>query len=314
MASSQRKHKCFVVIEPIRQVEPAMATPPAKKSCNKSRSTAAKDRKLRAAGAGVVGALATINIRVLADEKLADIVQWMGRMNISAVALQEVAAKANNFLSLGPRYTLHMEPCGQGHKGGAMRGCAWVVVNQWARQVGFEMGVSTVHSSSISIATSTGRSELVSIYSAPGVAELAKETELSSRSKRAPVVWLGDINDDPAKPSTKSYWGGLMPPARHLALNREGCWSKVPTRHPPINSPNQTASHLDVISMKQQLATQLATECVHVVPELDGVFQPHTDHRPVVANITTNIKINVHRSLRRRKLLGTLERSRATRS
>ena len=267
-----------------------MATPPAKKPCNKGRSTAAKDRKLRAAGAEIVSALATINIRVLTDEKLADIVQWMGRMNISAVALQEVAAKANNFLSLGARYTLHMGPCGQGPKGGAMRGCAWVVDNQWARQVGFEMGVSTVHSSSISIATSKGRIELVSVYSAPGVAKSAEEVELSSRSKRAPVVWLGDINDDPAKPSAKSYWGGLMSSAWHLALSREGCWSKVPTRHPPINIPNQTASHLDVISMKQQLATQLAAECVHVGPELDEVFQPHTDHRPVVVNITTNIK------------------------
>ena len=211
VASFQRKHKCSVVIEPIREVEPAMATPPAKKPCNKGRSTAAKDRKLRAAGAEIVSALATVNIRVLTDEKLADIVQWMGRMNISAVALQEVAAKANNFLSLGARYTLHMGPCGQGPKGGAMRGCAWVVDNQWARQVGFEMGVSTIHSSSISIATSTGRIELVSIYSAPGVAESAEEAELSSRSKRAPVVWLGDINDDPAKPSAKSYWGGSCP-------------------------------------------------------------------------------------------------------
>ena len=89
-----------------------------------------------------------------------------------------------------------------------MRGCAWVVNNQWARQVGFEMRVNTVHSSSISIATNTGRVELVSIYPAPGVAESAEETELSSRSKRAPVVWLGDINDDPTKPSTTSYWGG----------------------------------------------------------------------------------------------------------
>jgi hypothetical protein len=211
VASFQRKHKCSVVIEPIRRVEPILATPPTKKSCNKGRSTAAKDRKLRAAGAEIVSALATINIRVLTDEKLADIVQWMGRMNISAVALQEVAAKANNFLSLGARYTLHMGPCGQGPKGGAMRGCAWVVDNQWARQVGFEMGVSTVHSSSISIATSTGRVELVSIYSAPGVGESAEETELSSRSKRAPVVWLGDINDDPTKPSTKSYWGDSCP-------------------------------------------------------------------------------------------------------
>ena len=64
----------------------------------------------------------------------------------------------------------------------------------------------------------------------------------------------------------------------------------MPTRHPPTNSPNQTASHLDVISMKQQLAIRLAAECVHVGPELDEVFQPHTDHRPVVVNITTNIK------------------------
>ena len=79
--------------------------------------------------------------------------------------------------------------------------------------------------------------------------------------------------------------GGLMSSTRHLALNREGCWSKVPTR-----CPNQTASHLAVISMKQQLATQLAVECVHVGPELDEVFQPHTDHRPVVVNIATNIK------------------------
>ena len=126
-----------MVIEPIRQVEPAKATPPAKKACNKGRSTAAKDRKLRAAGPEIVSALATVNIRVLTDEKLTDIVQWMGRMNISAVALQEVAAKANNFLSLRACYTLHIGPCGQGPKGGAMRGCAWVVENQWARQVGF---------------------------------------------------------------------------------------------------------------------------------------------------------------------------------
>ena len=48
-----------------------------------------------------MSALATTNIRVLTDEKLADIMQWMGRMNISAVALQEMAAKANNFLRLG---------------------------------------------------------------------------------------------------------------------------------------------------------------------------------------------------------------------
>ena len=108
VVSFQRKHKCSVVIEPIRGVEPILATPLTKKSCNKSRSTAAKDRKLRVAGAEIVSAIATINIRVLTDEKLADIVQWMGRMNISAVALQEVAAKANNFLSLGARYTLHM--------------------------------------------------------------------------------------------------------------------------------------------------------------------------------------------------------------
>ena len=81
-----------------------------------------------------------------------------------------------------------------------------------------------------------------------------------------------------------------MSSARHLALNRESCWLKVPTRHPPINSPNQTASHLDVISMTQRLATHLAAECVHVGPELDEVFQPHTDHRPVVVNIATNIK------------------------
>ena len=73
VASFQRKHKCSVVIEPIREVEPAMATPPAKKPCNKGRSTAAKDRKLRAAGAEIVSALATVNIRVLTDEKLADI-------------------------------------------------------------------------------------------------------------------------------------------------------------------------------------------------------------------------------------------------
>ena len=34
----------------------------------------------------------------------------------------------------------------------------------------------------------------------------------------------------------------------------------------------------------------LVAECVHVGPELDEVFQPHTDHRSVVVNITTNIK------------------------
>ena len=101
-----------------------MSTSPAKKSCNKSRPTATKDRKLRVAGAEIVSALATINIRVLTDEKLADIVQWVGRMDISAVGLQGVAAKANNPLSLGARYTLHMGPCGQGPKGGAMRGRA----------------------------------------------------------------------------------------------------------------------------------------------------------------------------------------------
>jgi hypothetical protein len=61
-------------------------------------------------------------------------------MNISAVALQEVAAEANDCLSLGARYTLHMGPCGQGPKGGAMRGCAWVVDNQWATQVSVGMG------------------------------------------------------------------------------------------------------------------------------------------------------------------------------
>ena len=86
---------------PIRQIGPIITTPPAKKGCNKSRSTAAKDRELRAAGAEIMSSLATINIRVLTDEKLADIVQWMGRMGISALAFEEVAAKINNFLSLG---------------------------------------------------------------------------------------------------------------------------------------------------------------------------------------------------------------------
>ena len=101
VTSFQRKHQCSVVIEPIRQVEPAMATPPAKKACSKGRSIAAPNRKLWAAETKIVSTLATINIRVLTDEKLADIVQWMRKMSISAVALQEVAAKANNFLSLG---------------------------------------------------------------------------------------------------------------------------------------------------------------------------------------------------------------------
>ena len=41
--------------------------------------------------------------------------------------------------------------------------------------------------------------------------------------------------------------------------------------------------------MKQQLVVKLAVECVHVGPELE-VFQPHTDHRPVLVDITTNIK------------------------
>ena len=169
---------------------------------------------------------------MLTDEKLANIVQWMGRLGISAVALQEVTARANSSLSLGSRSTLHMGPCGQGPKGGAMRDYAWVVDNQWARQVGFEVGLSIFHLSSISIATSTGRVELVSIYSAPGVAESGEETELSSRSKRTLAIWLGGINNDPAKPSAKSYWGRPMSCAKQLAPSREGCWSKVPTRHP----------------------------------------------------------------------------------
>ena len=106
-----------------------MATPPAKESCNKGRPTAAKGRKPQAAGATVVGALATTNTRVLANGGLANIVQWVGKMGIPAVALQGVAAKANNPFRLGARYTPHMGPRGQGPKGKAMRGCTWVVDN-----------------------------------------------------------------------------------------------------------------------------------------------------------------------------------------
>ena len=81
-----------------------------------------------------------------------------------------------------------------------------------------------------------------------------------------------------------------MSSAKHLALNREGKWARVPTRHPPTNGLDQTASHLDIVSMKQHLAARLAAECTHVGPELDEVFQPHTDHKQVVVRVTTNIK------------------------
>ena len=151
---------------------------------------------------------------------------------------------------------------------------AWVVKKQWARQIGLEVGISTVHS----------------IYSAPGVAESAEETELSPRSKRAPAIWLGCINIDPAiMRYMPRATRGLMSTARHLALNGEGCRSKVSTRHLPTNSPQQTASHFDIISMKLQLAVQLEGECVLVGSKRE-VFQPNTDHRPVVLNITTDAK------------------------
>ena len=89
----------------------------------------------------------------------------MKRENIAAVALQEVCVPVDNLMSLEAGYSLHLGPCGKGPKGHPMRGCGWITNDEWARAVSLEPGSSTVHTSSISISTKTGKLELVSVLS-----------------------------------------------------------------------------------------------------------------------------------------------------
>ena len=119
---------------------------------------------------------------------------------------------------------------------------------------------TSTHSCTVTIQTSRGEIDLVSLYSATSEAVTDEETELAATcSAGRQQLWFSDSNADPEKNSSKSRgWSNLLERAGgFVALNRVGKWRFCPIRYPGPNEHEKAPGHLDIIATSPMLAERL---------------------------------------------------------
>ena len=189
----------------------------------------------RIIGSGSGSLLASLNIRTLTDAKLMIIIEWMRMSGVVAVALQETRTESGLLMDPPSGFSLFLGPCvlgsGPGGRPSRSRGCGWLVDTEWGRKVGIQFNTASTHSCTVTIQTTQGEIDLVSLYSAPSEIVTAEESEMAAACNAGrQQIWFSDSNADPSKGSAKSQaWSNLLEIAGGLvALNRSASGGSAP--------------------------------------------------------------------------------------
>ena len=153
---------------------------------------------------------ASLSIRTLTDAKLKIIFEWMQMSGVVAVALQETRTESGLLMGPTSGCMLLLGPCvlgfGPGSRPSRSRGCGWLMDTEWGRKLG-PNPTQPAHTSSctITIQTTQGELDLVSLYSAPSEVATEEEAEIAAACNACrQQIWFSDPNADPSKGPAKS--------------------------------------------------------------------------------------------------------------